>query len=197
MFNPKLFNAGVVAASVLIGLAVPSVARASTPEKKLHPVFDVSKLDTHHQELVAETLSEFDYDWDQLRPGLRAIGRKRITIEIKDITKWRAVGLSWPGGKLQIDDVVTDDTWFQDILRHEVGHMVDFFHLAPKRLHDEVSALYGAPWDVMGHNFNNGFVEVFSSTPASDPAYPMTTTELQELRLLLGGTQELPVKALL
>ena len=194
MFNPKLFNAGVIAASVLIGLSVPSAARASTTEK-LHPIFDVSKLDAQHQELVAETLGDFDYDWNQLRPGLREIGKKRITIEIKDITtKWQAVGLSWPGGKLQIDDVVTDDSWFQGILRHEVGHMVDFFHLGPKQLHDEVSDIYGAPWSEMGHNFNNGFVEVFSSIPATDSSYPMTAAELQELRLLLGGTPKLPIK---
>ena len=29
MFNPKLFNAGVVAVSVLIGVAIPSVSHAA------------------------------------------------------------------------------------------------------------------------------------------------------------------------
>ena len=79
-------------------------------------------------------------------------------------------------------------------MKHELGHIVDFFHLAPKGLRTKVARIYGVPWSVMGHNFNNGFVEVFSTTPGFDPTYPLADAELMELRALLGGSGEMPTK---
>ena len=105
-----------------------------------------------------------------------------------------AVGLSWPGGTVVIDDQVHDHVWFQQIVMHEVGHMVDFFHLSPADLHDEVAEIYGTPWAVMGHNFNNGFIQAFSSYVAYDASYPLTDPSWLELRMLLGGSSEIPEK---
>ena len=196
MLKRIVFNAVVFGIAISIGWAIPP-AMATTSDTTRDParIFDLSGLDDAHRDLVKESLSGFDYDWTQLRSALRTkTGKSRIPIRVRDISSWNAVGLSWPGGSIVIDDQVLDDVWFQNIVMHEIGHMVDFFHLAPAKLHDEVSAIYGAPWEVMGHNFNNGFIQVFSSFGGFDASYPMTHSSLLELRALLGGAGEMPIK---
>jgi hypothetical protein len=159
-------------------------------------LFDLSGLDKTHRDLVIEALEGFDYDWSQMKAGLKAkTGKTQIPINVVNIpSKWNACGLSWPNGVVEIDDQVIDPVWFKQVVQHEVGHMVDFFHLGPAKLHGKIAKVYGDSWAVMNHNFNTGFIQVMSNTSAFDPAYPLTEAQQQELRRLLGGTQILPFK---
>ena len=161
-------------------------------------IFDLSSLDDTHRDLAIDAIDDFDYDWAQLAPALlKKTGKIQITIKIKDTSKWNAAGLSWPNGRIQIGSHVFEELWFQQILKHELGHVVDFFHLAPQGLRTKIARIYDAPWSVMGHNFNNGFVEVFSTTSGFDPSYPMSDDELMEIHTLLGGSGEMPTKVAL
>ena len=197
MLKRLLFNAAVFGVAITIGWMIPPALATTSERSPTNParIFDLSSLDDAHRALVKDVLAGFDYDWSQLRPELRATtGRTQIPIRVRDISSWNAVGLTWPGGTIVIDDQVLDDQWFQAIVMHEIGHVVDFFHLVPAGLHEEVSAIYGDPWGVMGHNFNNGFIQVFSVHRGFDPSYPMTSGELLELRALLGGVGAIPTK---
>jgi hypothetical protein len=197
MFKRIVFNAVIFGVAISIGWAIPPATAATKKDSSTQKpgIFDLSSLDDAHRNLVKDALGAFDYDWSRLRPALRSTtGKMQIPIRIRDISSWNAVGLSWPGGTIVIDDQVRDDLWFQQIVMHEVGHMVDFFHLSPAGLHDEVAEIYGAPWGVMGHNFNNGFIQVFSTYEAFDASYPMTQSSLVELRELLGGSDKIPEK---
>ncbi len=196
MFKRVLFLAALSGAIISSGAFTSGALAASPTASDATKIFDLSGLDDTHRDLVLDALDEFDYDWTQMKPALKAkTGRTRIPIKVVNIAaKWNACGLAWPNGVIQIDDQVTDPIWFQQVVMHEVGHMVDFFHLRPAKLHGRIAKVYGASWGTMGHNFNNGFIQVFSTYPADDPSYPLTATDLLTLRTLLGGTNALPAK---
>lgn len=201
MFRKALLLAALSGAIIGSGALTATSASASTLNStidKAAKIFNISNMDEAHQDLFIEALEGFDYDWSQMKPALKAqTGKTQIKVEVIDIAaKWGACGLSWPNGILQIDDQVVDPTWFKQVVQHEVGHMVDFFHLRPAKLHGKIAKIYGASWGVMGHNFNNGFIEVFSTTGAADSSYPLTAGELETLRVLLGGNADLPTKAI-
>ena len=196
MFKKVLFLAALSGALIGTGAITTSASAAIVGASNPTEIFDISSLDAAHQALVLDALDEFDYDWSQMAPALKKkTGKTHIPIRIVNIAaRWNACGLSWPNGVLEIDDQVLDPIWFQQVVQHEVGHMVDFFHLRPARLHGKIAKIYGAPWKVMGHNFNNGFIQVFSTIPAEDASYPMTEAQLLQLRTLLGGNSQLPDK---
>ena len=195
MLKKVLFLAAVSGAIISAGAftAPASAAIATTDATK---IFDLSGLDEAHRALVIDALDEFDYDWSLMKPALKAkTGKTHIPIRIVDIPgKWNAVGLSWQNGVIQIDDQATDPVWFQFVVSHEVGHMVDYFHLQPAKLRGKVAKIYGAPWKEMWHNFNDGFMQVFSTYTAEDATYLLSDTDELALRVLLGGSNTLPTK---
>ena len=194
MFKKILFLAALSGAIIGSG-AITTGAHAATTTPTAPSIFDLSALDDTHRDLVADAINDFDYDWAQLAPALlKKTGKTQITIKVKDLSAWNAAGLAWPSGRIHIGSHVTEERFFQQVLKHELGHIVDFFHLGPHGLRTKVARIYGAPWSVMGHNFNNGFVEVFSTTSGFDPTYPLGDDKLMELRDLLGGSDELPIK---
>ena len=197
MFFRRLF---VVLGSlgIIASLAGPAAA-ATTPSapKSVEGIFDISRLDEAHQLLVEEALACDDFDWSKLKKTLKAkTGRQSIRVAVRDISKWGAVGLSWQQGILEIDDQVLDPRWFQQVFMHEVGHMVDFYYLQPRKLHDEVSKIYGAPWSTMGHDFNGGFTNAFSCFNAGDANGYLDDSKVDAIRTLLGGTGAAPAKTL-
>src|SRR5688572_3787582 len=141
--------------------AVPAAAPAAA---KAPGIFDLSSLDDTQRGLVIDALSASDYDWTQMKAALKAkTGKTRIPIKVVDIAaRWNACGLAWPNGLIQIDDQVIDPTWFQQVVLHEVGHMIDFFHLTPAKLHGKIAKVYGAPWTEIGHDFVNVTLQLFS-----------------------------------
>lgn len=191
-----LFNAALVT-SITLGALVPS-AQAATAAAPKDPtrIFDLSALDEAQRGLAQDVLDEFDFDWMQLRPALRwESGRRTIRVHIQDTSDWHALGLTWRSrGAIELDDGLVDPVWFQRVFRHELGHLVDFYFLTPKRLHDEVAALYGAPWKDMWHDFNDGFIQAASTFVAGSPAYPLSAQDLLEVRSLLGLDGTLPTK---
>ena len=197
MFFRRLF---VVLGSLglIATLAGPAAAAPTSPAPKIvEGIFDISRLDEAHQLLVEEALACDDFDWSKLKKSLKAkTGRTAIKVTVRDISKWGAVGLSWETGLLDIDDQVLDPHWFQQVFMHEVGHMVDFYYLQPRRLHDEVSRIYGAPWKTMGHDFNGGFTNAFSCFDAGDANGYLDDTKVLAIRTLLGGHAFVPAKTL-
>jgi hypothetical protein len=196
MFVRRLLVAlGSVA--IISSIAAPASAAPTAPTKIIEGIFDVSALDEAHQLLVTEALACDDFNWASMKKSLKAkTGRSTIRVEAKDLSKWGAVGASWGTGILQIEKTVTDPHWFQQIFMHEVGHMVDFYYLMPKRLHDEVSKIYGAPWSTMGHDFNGGFTSAFSCFDGGDGNGYLDDTKVQAIRTLLGGAGLVPAKTL-
>ena len=198
MYKRLFFVAALVCSSISTG----SVARAAEEPLKSSflKVFDLSALDEVHRELVIDALDEFDYDWTQLKPALnRNPRRTHIKIRIVDIApRWNAVGLSWPNGVMDIDDQVTDDAWFQDVVIHELGHMVDYFHLRPAKLRGKVADLYGAPWTEIWHDFNDGFIQAFSTYGSEHHLFDdeLSADDESALRSLLGGEGAVPVKTI-
>ena len=197
MFVRRLF---VVLGSlgILASLAGPAAAATKTPAPKIvEGIFDISRLTADQQLLVEEVLACDDFNWASLKASLKKkTGRSAILVENKDLSKWGAVGASWPTGVLQMEKGLTDQHWFQQIFMHEVGHMVDFYYLQPRKLHDEVSKIYGAPWSTMGHDFNGGFTNAFSCVDAGDANGYLDDTKVQAIRTLLGGAGLAPAKTL-
>jgi hypothetical protein len=187
-----------VALTGLISSFAPAAFAAPAPTKKIvDGIFDISALDADHQLLVEEALACDDFDWSKLKKTLKhQTGRSVIKVEIKDLSKWGAVGASWSTGVLQLEKTVTDPHWFQQIFMHEVGHMVDFFYLMPNKLHGTVAKIYGAPWKTMGHDFNGGFTSAFSCLDGGDGNGRLDDTKVQAIRTLLGGAGLVPAKTL-
>ena len=175
---------------------VPGASWAETPVS--HQVFDLSSLSKTHRKLVRRTLAEFDFDWTQLSLPEPTEPERRIVIEVADISSWNAVGLAWPApvGKIQIDDQITDKSWFRDIVLHELGHMVDFFYLEPLGLHDDLTSLLGAAsWTELEHPFIPMFIRAFSSFDVNGEELALSRSQAAEVRTLLGGAGAPPTKA--
>jgi hypothetical protein len=171
----------------------PAVATNAAIQK----VFDLRGLSADKRDIAKHALASHDFDWTLLLPALRANDhRKRIPITVTDASEWGAVGLAWPApvGKVEVDDDVLDPLWFRDVVLHEVGHMVDFYYLEPYGLRDDVAEIYGAPWDEMGHSFNNAFTQAFSSYTVVDSTFPLGDTQIDELRALMGFEGSAPAK---
>ena len=197
MFFRRLF---VVLGSlgIIATLAGPAAAATTPPAPKIiEGIFDISALDAAHQLLVEEALACDDFDWSKLKQSLKKkTGRSLIRVSVEDLSEWKAVGLSWRSGSVQIDQRITDPHWFQQIFMHEVGHMVDFYYLMPNKLHGKVASIYGAPWSQMGHDFNGGFTNAFSCFDAGDGNGYLDETKVQAIRTLLGGSGLAPTKTL-
>ena len=172
----KIVLLAVLSGVISVSGAITTGAQAAAPSSDPTTIFNLSRLNDTYRALAIDALDGFDYDWTQMKAALKAkTGRNRIPIKIVDIdARWNACGLSWPHGVIHVDDQVIAPVWFQQVVQHEVGHMVDFFHLRPENLHDQIAEIYDAPWSVMNHNFNTGFIQVFSDTLAVDATYPMT-----------------------
>ena len=204
MFKKALFLAALSGAIISTG-ALTTAAQAHTlnttvsttteaapveaPAAVAPKIFNLSSLDDTQRDLVTAALAAFDYNWAQMKPALKAkTGKTSIPIKVVDIAaKWNACGLSWPNGLIEIDDQVTDATWFQQVVVHEIGHMIDFFHLTPAKLHGKIAKIYGAPWSEIGHDFVNVVLEVASSNVDGAQATALTEAKELELRALLGG----------
>ena len=183
---------------IIATLAAPAAAATTSPTPKIiEGIFDISRLTVDQQLLVEEALACDDFDWARLKPSLKKkTGRSAIVVENKDLSKWGAVGASWSTGVLQMEKTITDPHWYQQIFMHEIGHMVDFYYLMPRKLHDEVSEIYGAPWSVMGHDFNGGFTNAFSCFDAGDANGYLDEIKILQIRTLLGGVASPPAKTL-
>ena len=173
-------------------------APAASSISSVQKVFDLRGLPADKRDIVRQTLQSHDFDWNLLLPALRSGDhRKRIPITVTDASEWDAVGLAWPApvGKVEVDDDVLDPLWFRDVVLHEVGHMVDFFYLEPYGLRGNVAEIYGVPWDDMGHSFNAAFTQAFSTTVAVDGLYPLSDSQILELRSVLGASGAAPAKS--
>lgn len=172
-------------------------AAAPRAPRPVDRVFDLRSLSAPQRAVVQQVLVSFDFDWRLLSLSDLGDRRKRILVEVADISSWSAVGLAWPGpiGKIQIDDQVHDLGWFQDVFIHEVAHIVDFFYLKPTGLRDDIEALYGIQdWTDLSHSFISAFVRAFSSIDAQQDRLP--TSLDTDLRLLMGGKGEPPPKSI-
>lgn len=159
-------------------------------------VFDLRALSAPQRDVVHQVLSSFDFDWRQLSLADLGDRRRRIVVEVADISAWSAAGLAWPApiGKIQIDDQVFDLEWFQQVFIHELTHIVDFFYLVPNDLHDDVADLYGVgQWSELGHPFIPAFVRAFSSFDPTEDVLPSSLDA--DLRSLMGGRGEPPAKS--
>ena len=197
MFFRRLF---VVLGSlgIIATLAGPAAAATTSPTPKMvEGIFDISRLTADQQLLVEEALACDDFNWASLKPALKKkTGRSAIIVENKDLSQWGAVGASWSTGVLQMEKTLTDPHWYQQIFMHEVGHMVDFYYLMPRKLHGQVSKIYGAPWSTMGHDFNGGFTNAFSCFNAGDANGYLDETKVLAIRTLLGGEGVAPTKTM-
>lgn len=199
MFKRLFFVVLMVLTSISTGFLATAAQASTNPaaEKTVRGVFDISSLDADHQLLVEEALACDDFDYSMLRRSLKKkTGRTAIKLEVKDISKWGAVGVAWQTGLLQIDDDVKDPRWFQQVVMHEIGHMVDFYYLMPNKLHGPIAKLYGAPWSTMGHDFNGGFTGAFSCFDAGDANGYLDEAGFQALRALMGGEGLIPAKTM-
>lgn len=211
--TPGRFEAGVLSVAILIMSSFVGSADASgmdpspsrntasrpsgSPANVVNRVFDLRFLPAGERDVTRSALDCHDFDWTLMLPAMKLDSpRKRIPISVTDASEWGAVGLAWPApvGKIEIDDDVLDETWFRDVVLHEVGHMVDFYLLDPQGLRDEVADIYGAPWDEVGHSFSAAFTQAFSCFEAVDSAYPWDDAQVAELRALLGGVGPVPEK---
>ena len=195
MFKKILFLAALSGAIIGSGALTTGALAATTPAAS-PSTFNLSSLDDAHRDLVLDALDEFDYDWALMKPALKKkTGKTRISVTIIDIdAKWGALGLAWQDGRIHIDDSVTDPAFFQEVVLHEIAHMVDYFHLQPAKLRGQVAEIYGAPWSEIWHDFNKGFVQVFSSYTAEDTTHLSAVEDELALRALLGGLGSIPQK---
>ena len=192
----KILFVAALSGAILSTGALSSSATAATQSAPA-PFFNLSTLDQSQRALVQEVLDEFDFNWTSLRHQLRLnTGRRSIPVRVQDVSDWHALALSWPSGLIQMDDDVVDPELFKDVFRHELGHIVDFYLLEPEHLHREVARIYGAPWKVMWHDFNDGFIQVASSHSVGDATYALSDEDLLELRVLLGLKGPLPTKVI-
>jgi hypothetical protein len=188
------FSIIFVALCLFLTVGATTASAASSGSMQM---FDLSALDGPQAEMVTQVIAGFDFDWKQLRPALRpATGRTKVKIRVRDTSKWRALGLTWPDhGLIELDDDLTDPEMFRHVLRHELGHIVDFYFLRPAGLRKKVAAVYGAPWKTMWHDFNDGFVQVASTQGVGRSAETLTDEQATRLRSLLLIPGPLPVKS--
>lgn len=184
-----LRGAAAVALVTIVAGATPSFAKA--PSKPLssswQQAFDTSQLPQRARAAAEEALSAFDFDWTKLLP---AMGGRKIVLAVADLSSYGAVGAAWPApvGRIELDDdVVGHPIWVKAVMLHELGHIVDFYYLEPRGLHDDVAALYGQDWDVIAHSFNAAFVAAFTGYEMVDDAFPLSGSKVRELRRLLSG----------
>ena len=182
MFKKVLFIAALSGAIISSGAL--TTAHAATPSNDPTTIFNLSSLDETQEALVLEALAGLDYDWSQMKAALKKkTGKTHIPIKVVDIAaKWNACGLAWPNGLIQIDDQVIDPTWFKGVVLHEIGHMIDYFHLGPEKLRGKIAKVYGAPWSQIGHDFVNVALLLFSD----DEIGTLTETQKLALRSLLS-----------
>ncbi len=129
-------------------------------------------------------------------PALSRLNARRVVVEVADISMHDAGGLAWPPpvGKIQIDDDIRDPGAFQQVLAHELGHMVDFLLLEPAGLRDRVAQIFAADWDAVSHRFNDAFTAAFTHVAVIDDDHPVTHEQTVAIRMLLGGSGEPPKK---
>ena len=183
--------AGGTPSSAAPTASAPAGPSASTAA--IQKIFDVRGLTPGQRDVVLQVLRAHDFDWSQMvLPS--EVARRRIPFSVKDISAWEAAGLAWPGSgaRIEIDDEITSSWAFRSVALHEVGHMVDFFFLEPKGLHDEVAAIYGKPWSEVAHSFEAAFTTAFTPFKIVDPTYPLNDGQIQQLRELLGGKGPAP-----
>ena len=194
MFKKALFIAALSGAIISSG-ALTATAEAQPEIRSSSSMFNLSALDPTQKELAQAVITEFDFDWTLLRPALRQdTGNRTIRVRVREIERWKALGLTWPSGLIEMDDDVTDPYWFQRVFRHELGHAVDFFLLGPTGARGKVAKLYGESWKEMWHDFNDGFTQAASTFPVEDAGHHLTEEALLELRNLLGLSGPVPLK---
>lgn len=156
--------------------------------------FDLSLLDEDQQQIAASVIDEFDFEWSRMRRALRReTGRAQIRVRVRNLERWKALGLTWHSGLIELDDGLSDPVLFKRVFRHEIGHVVDFYLLAPNGLRRDVAALYGAPWKEIWHDFNDGFIQATSTFPLAS-GDSLTEEQVLQLRKLLGLDATLPQK---
>lgn len=131
-------------------------------------------LDDPQKQIAQDVLREHSFDWSQLAT--------RVKVQVAEIGAYQAIGLTWPDGRIQIDDDYLDR--FDEIFRHELGHVVDFFYLTPYK-RAKIEGWVGHEWREISEDWPDLFTAAFTTEQVEATHFEITPELIRKTRRLV------------